>query len=940
MSEADQRPRPQAARDVVATFPCTQTQLRCWFLDQLNPGNPALNVAVRWEIRGAFKTASIEAAFRQVIARHEILRTFFSETDGQPQQQVVEAVDFKMPVIDLRHVPEDQRDARIQSISKETAAAPFDLAEPGLFRVTFLMVENQRGFILITAHQSCFDGWSIRVLGREVGEIAAAIDGQRTPGLAELALQYGDFALWQDAYRNSYGFETEKAYWRAQLAGAPYFEVEPDRPRGRTKTSHGEILSAVMPLSFSERIDAAARAHQVSLFSYGAAVISAALHRYCARREVLFGTQIAGREDVDLESLIGVFINNLVLRFDFPESLTFTEHLRRVSATVADALNHQRMPFNNLVELVNPARDPSRNPLVSVNFNQQKAFLENAHYGGFELISAPSQSPGVIYDLNFIMIGRPDGWRMSVEYNTDLFDARTAQELLDLWRSAYAFALDNPDAPLASMQGPVRTPAAPATGGPSTSRLEALLAAHKDVAEVALQLPAAGGNPYAFVTPAPIHAGPLETLPMRLTSYLSGHLSPADMPSGISVMLSLPTAGPASAPAALPAPRPAEAKTDLPHSSPERESQLGRIWADVLGVDTVHSDDDFFALGGHSLLALRMLSAVRATFGVKPELALLFKAPTLAGFARALFGEAPQPPEETPFRTAASGAVTGPVVPAVPEAPQPTWDVSVYQEGDGSCALYTLNHPFLYYRLARLLPPEVSAVNLSMFNASIDAARRQLSLEQIAGEAISAMKLGPAPQSIALIGLCVNGVLAMEMTRQLHCLGHRIQFVALIDSWAPGYVGSQSRLTRLRWTMEKRVKRLAYFTGKLLRGRMRLITYLKEFNVTLKLVERFRGGNAMDAEEQANADVTEFLVAAARRYRPRPISAETVLFFRSQANHRRANDLLFGWRGFVPEDAPVFDVAGWHEDSLTQAGIEHLSGVLSDRLHAGALLDQ
>src|SRR5690606_9430386 len=150
--------------------------------------------------------------------RHEILRTRFVDVNGQPMQQVVDRVDFRMSVIDLRNVPESQRGERVQSISRETAAMPFDLQEPGLFRITFLIVENNRGFILITAHQTCFDGWSIRVLGREVGEIAAAIDAGRNPNLPELPLQYGDFALWQAEYRQSYGFEAEKEYWRRQLA--------------------------------------------------------------------------------------------------------------------------------------------------------------------------------------------------------------------------------------------------------------------------------------------------------------------------------------------------------------------------------------------------------------------------------------------------------------------------------------------------------------------------------------------------------------------------------------------------------------------------------------------------------------------------------------------------------------------------------------------------
>ncbi|MBU2326439.1 MAG: condensation protein, partial [Alphaproteobacteria bacterium] len=164
-----------AAPEVIGEFPCTQTQLRFWILDQLQPGNPALNVSVRWEIRGSFKASTIEAAFRKIIQRHEILRTRFVEREGNPYQQVLDAVDFKLSVIDLRSMPPEQREQRILSIGEETASAPFDLTRGGLFRVALLMVENNRAFLLITAHHTCFDGSSIRVMGRELGEIASAM---------------------------------------------------------------------------------------------------------------------------------------------------------------------------------------------------------------------------------------------------------------------------------------------------------------------------------------------------------------------------------------------------------------------------------------------------------------------------------------------------------------------------------------------------------------------------------------------------------------------------------------------------------------------------------------------------------------------------------------------------------------------------------------------
>ena len=834
-------PAPDATTAIIGEFPCTQTQLRCWVLDQLNPGNPALNVAVRWEIRGVFKASTIEAALRRIIQRHEILRTRFVERDGSPYQQVVESIDFRLSVIDLRNMPAEQREQRILSIGEETASAPFDLSQAGLIRVSLLIVENERAFILITAHQSCFDGWSIRVLGREVGEIAAAIDAGRTPDLPELPLQYGDFALWQKAYLDSYGFETERTFWREQLVGAPYFEVPSDHPRKKHKTNNGNIMSVVKPLEFGERIENAARENRVSLYSYGAAVMSAMLHRYTGAGDILFGTQIAGRDHSDLENLIGVFINNLVLRFHVAPDASFLDHLRTSSEVVAAALNHQRMPFNKLVEAVNPPRDASRNPLISVNFNLQKAFLEDRRYGAFELISAPSQSPGVIYDLSFIMIGRPSGWRMSIEYNTDLFDRGTIERLLQMWQDAYELALGQPTASLSSLVAPrprgspdpagVRVEAAPVIDLSDASRAEA------------------------------------------------GETTAADMRA--------------------------------PMSSSDRVAALAEIWARILDVKSVRPEDDFFALGGHSLLALRMLSAVKERFDVRPNLELLFRAPTLGSFARAVFGD--DALEET-----------------IP-APSGAWEATLYKKGVGPCTVFTLNHPFLYYRLASELVDTVSVYNVNLLQGASYYGTEQSSLEQIAGDAIAAMPLNEVKGPIAVVGLCVNGVLAVEVARQLRAAGADVVFTAVIDSWAPGYFRSLPKFRQHWWNTEKRIRRTGHFTRRLLTGRMRPVAFLKEFNVTLGLM-RMLGARAAEPsrEEQANADATEILVRAARNYRV--AEARDLQLFRSQANHRRAGALRFGWETALDGNASVIDLTGWHENSLTFDGIRRLATSIEERL--------
>jgi Non-ribosomal peptide synthetase modules and related proteins len=834
-------PAPDAPAAVVGEFPCTQTQLRCWVLDQLKPGNPALNVAVRWEIRGDFKASSIEAALRRIVQRHEILRTRFVERDGNPYQQVVENVDFRLSVIDLRNMPADQREQRILTIGEETASAPFDLGRPGLIRVALLIVENDRAFILITAHQSCFDGWSIRVLGREVGELAAAIDAGRTPELPDLPLQYGDFALWQKAYLESYGFDTEKSFWREQLLDAPYFEVPTDHPRKAIKTNNGNIISVVKSLEFGERIENAAREHRVSLYSYGAAVMSAMLHRYTGAADILFGTQIAGRDHSDLENMIGVFINNLVLRFRMSPDASFLDHLRASSEVVAAALNHQRMPFNKLVELINPHRDASRNPLISANFNLQKAFLEDRRYGGFDLISAPSHSPGVIYDLSFIMIGRPSGWRMSIEYNTDLFERSTIEQLLQMWQDTYEVVLNQPTARLSSLAVPN----------------------------------AAGSHGLSDHHHAPVAAGRIEADDSGTKTEAAQANQPAEL------------------------------------SPAERVTALGEIWARVLDVKTVRFSDDFFALGGHSLLALRMISAVRERFDVKPTLELLFRAPTLEDFAHALFGEV-APEKEVPGTSRA-------------------WEAVLYKKGSGPCTVFTLNHPFLYYRLASELKDTVSVYNVNMLQASSIAEKEQSSLEQIAADAIAAIPMSNVNGPIGVVGLCINGVLAVEVTRQLKAAGKDVVFTAAIDSWAPGYFRSLPKLRQRWWNAERRVRRVSYFAGKILRGRITPVALLKEFNVTLALLKKL-GIRAAQAspEEQTSADATDILVRAARRYQIPEVGA--LQLFRSLATHRRARRLRFGWGDKIDANTPVIDLQGWHEDSLTMDGIRTLAKTINDRM--------
>ncbi|WP_179379315.1 condensation domain-containing protein [Jannaschia marina] len=455
-------------------FPCSASQERCWFLDRMAPGTPALNVAVRWSVKGRFTAAAFEAAFRDVIARHEILRTAFAEEGGRPVQQVADRVDFHLAEIDLRAVAPADQPARIEEIAAEAAVLPFDLTQPGLIRATMIRLAEDDALLAITIHQSCFDGWSIGVLGREVGTRAAAHMGGGGPAMEELPLQYGDYALWQRAYFDSDAFAADVAPLRDRLADAPYFELPPDKPRPAARGAACDMVMTDLPPVFGKRLKAAAQAQGLSPFAFGAGVLSAALGRSTDADEVVMGTQVAGRTEVDLEPLIGVFINNVVMRFPTPDDATLADHLARARTVVQEALMAQNVPFNKLVEVLNPPRDPARTPLISVNFILQNVFLEAARYGDFELASAPSHAPGTIYDLNFILIGRPTGWRMTLEYSADLFTQETAQALLEIWQAAFAFAFDTPQGRLADMPHlPTRAPEAATAPVPSEVPTEA-----------------------------------------------------------------------------------------------------------------------------------------------------------------------------------------------------------------------------------------------------------------------------------------------------------------------------------------------------------------------------------------------------------------------------------------------------------------------------------
>lgn len=432
-------------------FPCSVAQERFWLLDRLDPGNASYNVAVRWRLEGRVLTDVLELAWLKIIERHEILRTVFLEIDGAPVQRVMPHIQFRVNEIDLGNLPPESQQAEGDRIGVIEARAPFDVATGPLIRVTLLRSSPSLAIILVTTHQIVSDGWSIGVMAHEMGVIYEALRRDSAPSLEPLAIQYADYSLWQLEWLRVRGTDAETAYWTRQLAGVKPFKIIADRERPAKPTTNGAIVSRVLPRELTNRAQAMSAERGATLFAAVLAALCATLARYTNETDIVIGTQVSDRDQVELEPMIGQFVNSLILRNNLAGNPRFGELVDQVRETVAQALEFRHIPIERLLGMVKGERSHANSPSISVNFIFQKTFIHNAVYTDFALIDMPSLPAGAIYDLNFFMVERPDGWRFSCQYNTDQFEGATAERLLDYYQNLLESAVSNADRRLAEL---------------------------------------------------------------------------------------------------------------------------------------------------------------------------------------------------------------------------------------------------------------------------------------------------------------------------------------------------------------------------------------------------------------------------------------------------------------------------------------------------------
>jgi amino acid adenylation domain-containing protein len=450
-------PPPIPRRPNLGEAPLSFAQQRLWFLDQFEPGNAAYHRTLAIRLTGELHLEALAQALAEIVRRHETLRTTFPAVDDQPVQRVNAPGPSPLPVHDLGHLPQAEREARARRWLAAESRRPFDLARGPLFRAGLARLSDHDHVLAVAMHHIIFDGWSDRIFWQEFAVLYSAFCEGRASPLPDLPLQYGDFADWQSQQMPEQALEPHLAYWRRQLAGElPELELPLDHPRPRIQTLHGAHHSFPISPALTEALKAFSRRQGVTLFMTLLAGFNALLYRYTGQDDILVGTPIAGRNRVEIEDLIGLFVNTLVMRTRLGGEPTFREIVGRVRQTALEAYTHQALPFEKLVEALRPDRSLNRTPLFQVMFNLRTP-VPRIDLPGLAVADVAFENGQAQFDLSLDITETAEGLACSFEYNTDLFEAETIARLARHFQTLLAGAAADPDCRLSQL--PLMTPA-------------------------------------------------------------------------------------------------------------------------------------------------------------------------------------------------------------------------------------------------------------------------------------------------------------------------------------------------------------------------------------------------------------------------------------------------------------------------------------------------
>lgn len=633
--------------------PLSFSQQMVWLLDQFEPGNPVYNRPTFIRLAGTLNLLALEKSLNEIIGRHEILRTSFDQINGKPVQKINPNITLNLPIVELSHVKDENKQIEAQCLANQEAQHKFDLTQAPLIKAKLVRLYEQEHILLLTMHHIIFDGWSLNILFQELAVLYQAFSTDTPSPLLELPIQNADFAVWQRQQQQTEKLESQLSYWKTQLGGKlPVLELPTDRPRPALYSFQGAKHSLLLPKNLLESLNALSVKENVTLFMTFLAAFQILLYRYTSEEDIIVGTPIASRNRTETENLIGTFINILALRTQLDSNLTFTKLLVRVREIALGAYAHQDVPLEKLIQELQPERNLSYHPLFQVAFNLRNFSETTIEVQDLKLDSYDFKRGIAFYDLSLIIEKKVEGLLCFFEYNTDLFDALTIDRMAVHFQTLLEGIVNNPQQPISQL--PLVNKRQQVSSVPTEQEsflipraknnqvkirgfrielgeIESVLNTHPQVNQtVVIVREDISGNKslVAYVVTS------YESLTTKqLSEFLKSKLPEYMVPDAFVTLDFLPLTPKGKVNRkALPAPDSSNIQLEnnfvLP-SNPTEEI-LATIWENVLGVEKVGIHNNFFNLGGYSLLAIQVISRINQAFSVKITLRTMFEKPTIA----------------------------------------------------------------------------------------------------------------------------------------------------------------------------------------------------------------------------------------------------------------------------------------------------------------------
>jgi amino acid adenylation domain-containing protein len=433
-------------------LPLSFAQQRLWFLNQLEPNSSAYNMPAAYRLTGQLNITALEQSLNEIIRRHEVLRMTFPAVNGQPSQAITPSITLTLPLTDLGEHPETEREVIAQQIATEEAQQPFNLAQEPLFRAKLLRLTEAESVLLLNMHHIISDGWSFDIFFQELATLYSAFSTNKPSSLPELPIQYADFAYWQREWLQDEVIESQLSYWRQQLSGSlPILQLPTDHPRPPVQTYRGKYQSLKLPLNLTKALKALSQQEAVTLFMTLLAAFQTLLSRYSGQEDIIVGIPIAGRNQVETEGLIGLFVNSLAIRTNLSINPSFRQLLSQVREVTLEAYDHQDLPLEKLIEELKSERDLSRSPLFQVMFVFQNTPSKPWELPGLTITPLEVHSGTSKFDLILALEETSEGIKGGVEYNTDLFEAATITRMVGHFQTLLESIVANPQQRLSDL---------------------------------------------------------------------------------------------------------------------------------------------------------------------------------------------------------------------------------------------------------------------------------------------------------------------------------------------------------------------------------------------------------------------------------------------------------------------------------------------------------